>query len=847
MGTVNQQIKSFINVTYEYHLRKTEKNLIQLQRQLQILSVVSDLSIFEPISMETLEFFVCLEKLLIESDQKSPLSWKVINLLLHISHSPKVRKAMRDEMQLLPVISQYLTNSKLSKDKSHKTLLLLQDLSYGIKIQRREAWLINIMPYLISMILDSENLNNEIEPALIILSNICRGNPPAISLLRESSERKMLLRSLTNLRSPTHRVQLVVSEIMIYINVDYTKLGTDQIIHTLDLLFMVAADGITNENENMLQLARDVFEEFANQSDICVAFKKYSKFESIIENIMNCINEKSSPQCVGIACELLALVILLEYEYSPRVLESLLTEMLSWLPNKESGIGVHKLFQALISISSDSLITSNLEKMLEYLKECLTLNESECTVKVADWVSSVMNIIEALCFKDATIHFNLAKSFSPAILSSLINQLLKEPDNEIYKCDSQSSISSVSDCQEMSQLSKRKATLFSQSTQRTLMDSISEAVVQILSVIKHLCSQNPEFKIEYRQILGNPRVMKYIVFCQRSSKMNLVKRASSVLSEESIPGENLGALIKAHAEANIPCQSFNDVREYDYPESSYQASSSSPLSVPPLSEEAIDKLLSKLNGTVEKAELKDIPLTEVMGLYEFKLVALIHNERNLQNALAAADSQVRETRLELLQAKAESSKLRSMLMTWEERLQKSKEENIGMHSRINEIQQSARKLRNELVKESTRLERENASLKGELLNSRQEIEKKVEENNHLQRQIEVAASEQKSSQKFIKQLQDDIQKLNDSLLKSEEEKKKIKREVEDLEKEGEKQEKKYSLLKKENNELEMLIRSHEESLAEKENQIDQMHKENATLKKIQDMIHNISSGKTGKI
>lgn len=37
-------------------------------------------------------------------------------------------------MQLLPVISQYLTNSKLSKDKSHKTLLLLQDVSYGIKV-----------------------------------------------------------------------------------------------------------------------------------------------------------------------------------------------------------------------------------------------------------------------------------------------------------------------------------------------------------------------------------------------------------------------------------------------------------------------------------------------------------------------------------------------------------------------------------------------------------------------------------------------------------------------------------------------------------------------------------------
>lgn len=66
---------------------------------------------------------------------------------------------------------------------------------------------------------------------------------------------------------------------------------------------------------------------------------------------------------------------------------------------------------------------------------------------------------------------------------------------------------------------------------------------------------------------------------------------------------SLGALVKAHAEANIPCQSYNDVYEYDYPESSFRASSSSPLSVPPLSEDAIDKLLSKLNGTVDKTEV----------------------------------------------------------------------------------------------------------------------------------------------------------------------------------------------------------------------------------------------------
>nr|XP_027232880.1 uncharacterized protein LOC113824333 isoform X1 [Penaeus vannamei] len=134
MGSTSPQVKNFIYIAYDYLRKKTDKNLSQLQRQLQILSVVSDLHAFEPTCMETLEFYVCLEQLLSLTDARSPLAWKVISLLAHICHSPTIRIALRDEIKVVPILSEYLISSKLSKDKAGKTLQLLQEISYGIKL-----------------------------------------------------------------------------------------------------------------------------------------------------------------------------------------------------------------------------------------------------------------------------------------------------------------------------------------------------------------------------------------------------------------------------------------------------------------------------------------------------------------------------------------------------------------------------------------------------------------------------------------------------------------------------------------------------------------------------------------
>ena len=85
----------------------------------------------------------------------------------------------------------------------------------------------------------------------------------------------------------------------------------------------------------------------------------------------------------------------------------------------------------------------------------------------------------------------------------------------------------------------------------------------------------------------------------------------------------------------------------------------------PVYEENVTNLISRLNGSIDKTELRNIPLTDVMELYEYKLAAMAHHEESLQEALNAADQQIRKTKQISMQSRAESDRLRGLLkVSW---------------------------------------------------------------------------------------------------------------------------------------------------------------------------------------
>lgn len=95
MDSPNQQVRDCTSVAYDYLQNKSDKNLVALQKQLQSLSLVTDLEIFEPSSSETLELYLCLEKFLTPATARSTVAGKVLALLAHISECSTIRAALR--------------------------------------------------------------------------------------------------------------------------------------------------------------------------------------------------------------------------------------------------------------------------------------------------------------------------------------------------------------------------------------------------------------------------------------------------------------------------------------------------------------------------------------------------------------------------------------------------------------------------------------------------------------------------------------------------------------------------------------------------------------------------------
>ena len=95
MDNPNHQVKECTTAAYDYLLNKSDKNSVVLQKQLQSVSLINDLEIFDSSSSETLELYLSLEKFLTPTEARSTIAGKVLALFAHISESCTIRAALR--------------------------------------------------------------------------------------------------------------------------------------------------------------------------------------------------------------------------------------------------------------------------------------------------------------------------------------------------------------------------------------------------------------------------------------------------------------------------------------------------------------------------------------------------------------------------------------------------------------------------------------------------------------------------------------------------------------------------------------------------------------------------------
>ncbi|XP_064120822.1 uncharacterized protein LOC135225414 [Macrobrachium nipponense] len=838
MGSTSPQIKNFIMTSYEYQRKKTDRNLMQVQRQLQILSVVSDLHVFEPTCMETLEFYVCLEKLLTSADGKSPLAWKIITLFAHLCQSENIRVALRDDLKLVPVLCDFLLASKFSKDKTLKLLQLIEAVSYKIKIPHAEAWVITLVQYL-SDLMKSDNSDDLFSPALSILANLCRFNPPALSCLRSYAFTKPIVHCLIDMKNPSNKERLLAAEMMLYLHQDFSRSGRnyaeEQVASAIDCILQAASDGFAENDVSSLQLAADVFAEFSACPSLEERLRE-PNYSGFVGGIMKYLTPESPESVVEVFLNLLYHIIDLDQPSLQPLYEDIFVKVMKWLASDCCILPALRVLRALIMVDNKFVDSQYIQEFISAIVVSLDMDEAmHLSPQKLHHINSILILVEELCNYDTTIRMKLAMTFQVSKFSNLLKLVIglgnASKNNDTIMCSvPEVSINSTWRDLEFTAATKRVS-------KTELDDKMSQAVVNLMSVVKLLGSHNGDFIIEYEQMMNNPMTMKHLVRCERSSNSDLIAKALTVLSKGTIPSASMEALVSAVEESNkssIP---------HGLESALYNRGERNVIPFSPDLEARIDKMIERLSGTVEKLELKDIGLTAVMEMYEYKLATMVHAEETLQNALAAADSRYRQTHLAHLQAQAQTDQLRKLLNAWEERILTVQHEKAEVEESIVKIQKSYQQVRETMITEKTNLERENKELCSEMKEQKAAIEARDENIRRLQRQMQESHAEIKNLHQVIKEEQDKIQKLHTQNRKLEDDVKKSGKDYDSLEKECNRLEKCLAEVKKENSELELLIHSHEQAMAAKETELEQISRSYSELKRIQDLIHNMSSGK----
>ncbi|KAK8396026.1 hypothetical protein O3P69_005244 [Scylla paramamosain] len=850
----SQQIKDCTTAAYDYLKSRSDKNSVALQKQLQSLSLASNLEMFEPSSSETLELYMCLEKFLTQAEAKSTMVGKVLTLLTHISESCTIRDALRDNMKVIPVLSNFLVESKLSKDNHLKTLNLLSITSYKIKIAYLEGWIMELVPFLTATVTKGIVGDESLLVALQILANLCRSNPQVVEYLRHLPNNKMLLTTLSRMKNATMYIRLLVLEVVFFVHPKLSEaiFSNNEIV---DMIFTVAIDGFEENRVTWLQLAADVFEELAVVTSLEPIFREYQNYGTHLQLLVNRMTRDSPELLAEALMNFMCCLVKFNHQDIKSLHEDIFINVTKWINCHGCGQTAMQVVRELLAMAgANTLASASMDTFVEAIKMSLTSREdSDMTPTELQHIIIILGLVDHISTSNEAVQLKLAWKLEPSLFSNLLKRTLmlhshclNDGQDDVASSGRSSPESSGYDSISSSKhgMASCLAEGFNSrcDLKMTLRKTVSKAVILILAVMKGLGAIKSEHLAEYRKMMGLPVVMSHLMWGGQSGLTEYVTRAWSIISDGSLSKECLEALVAATEESPSGIDSVSGSPTRMLSSHSHMASAALPVDF----EEKVETLIARLGGTVRKMEVKDCPLTDVMNLYEYKLASLVHSEESLRKALIKADIQNRQTSLLHLRTNIQNDHLRGLLAKWESGMQKIRAEKAELQTTIKEIEESSRQFKNNFINEKDILERKVKDLKKELIAMEGSFRATEEKNAKLQHQLSNKVEEIKKQQNIIQKEQEKGSKLSKQVQKLEEEMKQSGRSLEALKKEIESLENIKLQLNKENGDLEMLVKNKDEALAAKEEELEEALIKVNKMLEIQNMIHDISSRRVVK-
>ncbi|KAL6260355.1 hypothetical protein P5V15_007885 [Pogonomyrmex californicus] len=819
-----QQMRAFISAALDYSKHPSESATSAIQRSLGVISASMDLGIFDPGTSVAAEFYVSLHEFMNSVGSRSTLIWSAVDVLQNVCRNVPARQSLIHTYKFAPILARLL-EANLTTEKRIRVLKLLQELTYGIKISWQEAHL----PYLISTLTQWVVQSKEeeiIALSLGVLVNLCYKNLPAVYTLMRTVNTKAFIRTLLKLQDHVN-TSVQCCKLLIILEPTNTNISEKYIMDFASLTFINLKTAMKQKDVLLLRHIVDFFNDVGQNEHSRNVLLTYSNYGKDVENILAILEENTDPECVALMMEFLLSLVKLKINALTPLYPACIKSAMTWVPVEQVCSKALALIRTVI-IDSRRTKTS-IEVLTEVDPSVLMLitnpenevNEQNRNqnVEAETKQAELMQLFQEM-IKTPSLKKKIMQSFNEHAMRRLFSHLL---NNEFSAAGDWTG---------------------------NFIQNATNLYIHALALTADLAANHSNWLTLYSELLSRKQVQMIIALALFTGDSEVKQKILQLTSSIGFPQDCVSAvaLCMKELEPLILVQSTNsNVLEISNKASLYAGNELAPLfSI--AQKERLDICLAKLESALELNQINDIPTSAVMELYEYKLAAMRHFERAMQSSLEAANNHATSLQHRLAQVVAESSRLHQLLFDTQQCLEGIKAEKSVLLGKFNEMEDQSKKallmkkqeiesLKKIVIEKSTNLEDLNVKLvqrTEELEASNNKIDilsKKIKELDNERLIADAKATDMGNKNHELSKL---LQKLKDSLSKKEQILEKKNTEIEANQND-------ISALKQEIQQMTHMLQTYEQTISEKDRNIQRMKGELKELSRMRDMIFELTA------